>query len=83
MIPVINNIPSELSMGKRSGSLAEDAFNRWLVQDYLFMRGFAGFASLAVGKTPRPGQSVLIGGLSALDDELEEVSVGIGSGEYR
>ena len=47
------------------------------------MRGFAGFASLAVGKTPRPGQSVLIGGLSALDDELEEVSVGIGSGEYR
>ena len=53
------------------GSLPEDAFNRWLVQDYLFVRGFAGFASLTVGKTPRPGQSVLIAGLSALDDELD------------
>ena len=53
------------------GSLPEDAFNRWLVQDYLFVRGFAGFAALTVGKTPRPGQSVLIAGLSALDDELD------------
>ena len=52
------------------GSLPEDVFNRWLVQDYLFVRGFAGFASLTIGKTPRPGQSVLIAGLSALDDEL-------------
>ena len=51
------------------GSLPEDAFDRWLVQDYLFVRGFVGFASLTVGKTPRPGQSVLIAGLSALDDE--------------
>ena len=52
------------------GSLPEDVFNRWLVQDYLFVRGFAGFGSLTIGKTPRPGQSVLIAGLSALDDEL-------------
>ncbi len=53
------------------GSLPEDVFNRWLVQDYLFVRGFASFASLTVAKTPRPEQSVLIAGLSALDDELE------------
>ncbi len=53
------------------GSLPEDAFSRWLVQDYLFVRGFAAFLSLTVSKTPRPGQSALIAGLSALDDELD------------
>jgi thiaminase len=53
------------------GSLPEDAFSRWLVQDYLFVRGFATFLSLTVAKTPRPGQSALIAGLSALDDELD------------
>ena len=53
------------------GSLPEDTFNRWLVQDYLFVRGFAVFASLTVAKTPRPGQSALIAGLSALDVELD------------
>jgi thiaminase/transcriptional activator TenA len=52
------------------GSLPEEAFNRWLVQDYLFVRGFTRFASLTIAKTPRPGQSVLIGGLAALDEEL-------------
>jgi thiaminase/transcriptional activator TenA len=54
-----------------AGSLPEDAFDRWLVQDYLFVRGFVGFASLTIAKMPRPGQSVLIAGLSALDDELD------------
>ena len=53
------------------GSLPEETFNRWLGQDYLFVRNFAVFASLAVAKAPRPGQSVLIAGLSALDDEVD------------
>jgi thiaminase/transcriptional activator TenA len=53
------------------GSLPEDAFHRWLVQDYLFVKGLAAFASLTVAKTPRPAQSLLIAGLSALDDELD------------
>ena len=53
------------------GSLPEDVFNRWLVQDYLFVKGFAAFASLTVSRTPRPAQSLLIAGLSALDDELD------------
>lgn len=52
------------------GSLPEDAFHRWLVQDYLFVRGFARFVALTIAATPRPGQSLLIGGLAALDDEL-------------
>ena len=53
------------------GSLPAEAFNRWLVQDYLFVRGFAVFAALTIAKTPRPAQSTLIAGLSALDDELD------------
>ncbi len=52
------------------GTLPEDAFDRWLVQDYLFVRGFASFVALVAAKTPRPAQSVVIGGLAALDDEL-------------
>ena len=54
-----------------NGSLPAEAFNRWLVQDYLFVRGFAVFAALTIAKTPRPSQSTLIAGLSALDDELD------------
>ena len=53
------------------GSLPEDAFDRWLVQDYLFVKGFTDFAALTAAKTPRPAQSVLIAGLSGLDDELD------------
>ena len=52
------------------GSVPAEVFNRWLVQDYLFVRGFAVFAALAIARTPRPGQSTLIAGLSAVDDEL-------------
>lgn len=52
------------------GSLPEEAFHRWLVQDYLFVKGFAAFAGLTIAATARPAQSVLISGLAALDDEL-------------
>ena len=52
------------------GSLPEVAFHRWLVQDFLFVRGFTRFVALAISRTPRPAQSTLIGGLAALDAEL-------------
>ncbi len=52
------------------GSLPEEAFDRWLVQDYLFVQGFTDFAAVVAGRTPRPGQSLIIGGLAALDAEL-------------
>ena len=52
------------------GSLPEEAFQRWLVQDYLFVRGFTRFMALTASRTPRPAQSTLIGGLAALDAEL-------------
>lgn len=52
------------------GSLPEEAFSRWLVQDYLFVRDLARFVAHTAAATPRPAQSVVIAGLSALDDEL-------------
>ena len=53
------------------GNLPREAFQRWLVQDYSFAKGLATFQAIAVAKTPRSAQKVLIGGLSALDAELE------------
>ncbi len=53
------------------GTLPADAFNRWLVQDYLFVREFTNFAALTAAKTPRPIQKTLLGGLAALDVELD------------
>lgn len=53
------------------GTLPEEAFHRWLVQDYLFVAGLTRFVALAVAKTPRPAQRVLVGGLAALDAELD------------
>ena len=53
------------------GSLPEAVFNRWLVQDYLFVQGFAPFVALTAAKAERPAQSVVIGGLAALDAELQ------------
>ena len=55
----------------RDGNLPSDAFHRWLVQDYAFAKGLAAFQAVAVAKTPRPAQKVLIAGLSALDGELD------------
>ena len=55
----------------RDGKLPREAFQRWLVQDYSFAKGLGAFQAIAVAKTPRPAQNVLIGGLSALDAELD------------
>lgn len=53
------------------GTLPEEAFDRWLVQDYRFVFGLSRFVALTAAKTPRPAQRVVIGGLAALDEELE------------
>jgi len=53
------------------GTLPEDAFRRWLAQDYLFARGLTGYQAIALAKAPRDAHRVLIGGLVALDHELE------------
>jgi thiaminase/transcriptional activator TenA len=53
------------------GSLPEDDFRRWLVQNYLFVLGFTDFVALVASKTPRPDQKVIITGLTALNEELD------------
>ena len=55
----------------RDGKLPRDAFQRWLVQDYSFAKGITTFQAIAVARTPRPAQTVLIQGLRALDAELD------------
>lgn len=54
-----------------NGSLPNEAFHRWLVQDYAFAKGLMEFQAIAIAKTPRPAQKVLIAGLGALDAELD------------
>ncbi|MFT5301603.1 MAG: thiaminase [Mariniblastus sp.] len=55
----------------RDGSLPPEAFQRWLVQDYLFAKGLTTFHAIAVSRAPRSAQKVLIAGLAAMDAELE------------
>jgi len=55
----------------RDSNLPREAFQRWLVQDYLLAKGLATFQSITVAKSPRPAQKVLIGGLSALGAQLD------------
>ena len=53
------------------GDLPREAFERWLVQDYLFAQGLTTFEAITVAKTPRPAQKVLIAGLAAMDAETD------------
>jgi thiaminase/transcriptional activator TenA len=53
-----------------AGSLAVDAFRRWLSQDYLFAKDLMAFQAVLVAKAPRHCQEQLIGGLAALESEL-------------
>ena len=56
--------------GIRDGSLAAQAFKRWLEQDYLFVGDLLHFQARLVARAPRADQSVLIAGLVALESEL-------------
>lgn len=54
----------------RDGSLPEAAFEKWLVQDYLFVLDLLRFQARLLAVAPRSGQRVLAGGLVALEAEL-------------
>jgi thiaminase len=55
----------------RDGSLAAAAFDRWLAQDLLFVRGFARLASAFLTRTDDVRHAeTLCGGIGALADEL-------------
>lgn len=55
----------------RDGTLPEEAFQRWLVQDYYFVKGLTTFLAITIAKTPRPSQKILVAGLAAFDTELD------------
>lgn len=54
----------------RSGTIKPNQFNTWLVQDYLFVIEFTRMAAHLVTIAPLEHFDVLLGGLSALKDEL-------------
>ena len=53
------------------GTLPENAFRRWLVQDYHFAEGLTSFQAITAAKTPRPPQKLVIDGLSVMSDEID------------
>ena len=55
----------------RDGTITDDAFNRWLAQDALFVADLLAFQSRLLARAPRPAQGVLAGGCVALVDELD------------
>ena len=65
------------------GTLPEDAFRRWLAQDYLFAKGLTTFQAIATAKAPREPQGLLIAGLSALEEEMNWFETGATRGNRR
>jgi thiaminase len=53
-----------------AGALAEDAFGRWLAQDYLFAKDLMAFQAIVLAKAPRDCHKTLLDGLTALDREM-------------
>jgi thiaminase len=56
--------------GVRESTLPEGVFERWLVQDYLFVLDGLAFQSRLIPRAPRRDQALIIGGLAALEAEL-------------
>lgn len=52
------------------GSIKPEQFNTWLVQDYLYVRGFVTFAGGVLASAPDKHIEVLLHGIGALTDEL-------------
>jgi thiaminase/transcriptional activator TenA len=55
----------------REGTITDSAFDRWLVQDALFVADLLTFQARLLARAPRPAQAVLAGGCVALVDELD------------
>lgn len=52
-------------------TLPDEAFQRWLVQDYHFAQGLTSFQAILAAKIQRPVQKLIITGLVAMDCELD------------
>ncbi len=57
--------------GVREGTLPIEAFETWLVQDYLFVDDLRVFQSRLLARSPRVAQAAIAGGLVALVEELD------------
>lgn len=55
----------------RDGTISDSAFDRWLVQDALFVTDLLTFQARLLARAPRPAQTVLVGGCAALVAELD------------
>ena len=55
----------------REGTITDAAFDRWLVQDALFVGDLLTFQARLLARAPRPAQAVLAGGCVALVSELD------------
>jgi formylaminopyrimidine deformylase / aminopyrimidine aminohydrolase len=55
----------------RDGTITDAAFDRWLVQDALFVGDLLAFQARLLARAPRPAQAVLAGGCTALVAELD------------
>src|SRR3954470_19163944 len=54
----------------REGTITDDAFDRWLVQDALFVADLLTFQARLLARAPRAAQPVLAGGCVALVEGL-------------
>jgi len=63
------------------GSIRPSQFNTWLVQDYLFVIDFTRLLARTLAAAPVAHFGVLLGGLQAIDDELEWFRVKAGERE--
>jgi thiaminase len=54
-----------------TGRLEMDAFGRWLAQDCLFAKDLMAFQAILLAKAPRDCHKPQIGGLAALDKEID------------
>ncbi|WP_123026694.1 thiaminase II/PqqC family protein [Mycolicibacterium stellerae] len=55
----------------RDGTITASAFDRWLVQDALFVADLLTFQARLLARAPRRAQAVLAGGCGALVTELD------------
>jgi thiaminase len=55
----------------RRGTIGREAFDRWLVQDALFVADLLVFQARLLARAPRMGQGVLASGCVALVEELD------------
>lgn len=55
----------------RDGTITDSAFDRWLVQDAIFVADLLTFQARLLARAPRPAQAALVGGCVAVVAELD------------